>query len=316
MRAYQAIRTALILAMALTTSAANAQSKPFADVKLDDGSSVRLSILHDVIDVQTKYGKLAIPVSDIRRIEFGLHIPIETQIAINRNLKRLGSQLHKERESASAELLGAGHFAISSLRTASKGTDQEVALRAAAVLATLGETLPGRLLDLPDYDVVYTLDGTVRGKVIIASGIKATSPHFGEVTLQVAGIRSIIVRSTIVRSEIVVDAAKHGEAWLDTGVDVYGQIHVTASGTVDLWPQTPGQHVSGSPKGFTTAGKGGQFMAGALIGRIGESGKAFFIGDRYDGFVADEGRLYLQIVQNPWNGTSAGTYSVKVTTSK
>jgi hypothetical protein len=103
---------------------------------------------------------------------------------------------------------------------------------------------------------------------------------------------------------------------MDTGIDVHGKIHVTASGTVDLWPQTPGQHVSGSPNGFTTAGKGGQFMAGALIGRIGENGKAFFIGDRHDRFVSDEGRLYLQIVQNPWNGVSAGTYLVQVATSK
>jgi hypothetical protein len=87
----------------------------------------------------------------------------------------------------------------------------------------------------------------------------------------------------------------------------------TADGQVDLWPQGPGQYVCG-PKGYTTAGKGVSYMAGTLLGRIGENGKIFVMGERYDGTPGEEGRLYLHIVPSPWNNASSGTFQVHITT--
>src|SRR5262249_41740691 len=103
--------------------------------------------------------------------------------------------------------------------------------------------------------------------------------------------------------------------WFDTGITVDATLRVmlTSEGQVDLWPQGPGQYLA-SPKGFNTTGKGGMFLAGALIGRVGERGKAFVIGERYEGTSGEEGRLYLQIVASPWNNASAGTYRVRVRT--
>jgi hypothetical protein len=69
-----------------------------------------------------------------------------------------------------------------------------------------------------------------------------------------------------------------------------------------------------APKGYNTAGKGGQFMAGALVGRIGDNGKAFFIGDRYDAAVTEEGKLFLLIIPSPWNNASTGQYRVRIQT--
>jgi hypothetical protein len=69
-----------------------------------------------------------------------------------------------------------------------------------------------------------------------------------------------------------------------------------------------------APKGYNTAGKGGQFMAGALVAKIGEHGKAFFVGERYEGTANEDGRLYLHIVPSPWNNASTGTYRVRVQT--
>jgi hypothetical protein len=69
-----------------------------------------------------------------------------------------------------------------------------------------------------------------------------------------------------------------------------------------------------APKGYNTAGKGGQFMAGALIAKIGESGKAFYVGDRFEGAATEEGKLYLHIVPSPWNNASTGTYRVRIQT--
>src|SRR5207253_9579263 len=140
----------------------------------------------------------------------------------------------------------------------------------------------------------------------------------GEVSLKLSELRTMHMRNSGVKQELVVDAAKYGSSldqWLDSGIAVDGQqrIMVTSEGQVDLWPQGPGQYLA-APKGYNTAGKGGQFMAGALVGKIGEHGKAFYIGERYDGAANEEGKLYLQIVPSPWNNASAGQYRVRIQT--
>jgi hypothetical protein len=88
---------------------------------------------------------------------------------------------------------------------------------------------------------------------------------------------------------------------------------LTGDGQVDLWPMGPGQYLA-SPKGFNTPGKGGHFQAGALVGRVGETGKAFLIGERYEGTPGEEGKLYLQITPSPWNNASSGCYRVRINT--
>jgi len=130
-------------------------------------------------------------------------------------------------------------------------------------------------------------------------------------------------------TEVAVDAARYGSAhgqWCDTGYQIEGSggLVIAASGTVDIYPQTPGQYMS-SPAGYQGPGLAmrppprGQLNAaalrnypGALIGRIGEEGDPFYIGERYEGAPGQEGRLYLHIVPSPWNNASSGSYQVKV----
>jgi hypothetical protein len=116
--------------------------------------------------------------------------------------------------------------------------------------------------------------------------------------------------------EFVVDAGKFGsevDQWFDTGmvVDPSLRLCVNAEGQIDLWPQGPGQYMA-APKGFNTTGKGGNFLAGALVGRVGENGKSFLIGERYEGSPSEEGKLYLHIVPSPWNNASTGNFRVRV----
>ena len=51
---------------------------------------------------------------------------------------------------------------------------------------------------------------------------------------------------------------------------------------------------------------------GTLIGRVGEGGDTFLIGDRFDGPVDREGKLYLQIISSPYDNGATGSYQVKV----
>jgi hypothetical protein len=316
---YLAVCTVLTVANygAAQSSTPTSPRSSQAEVRFGDGSIVRMTILQDDLEVQTKYGKLNIPLAEVRRIEFGLHVPPEMNQQINQSIKRLASEVYKERDVASKDLMQVGHFAYPSLQKASKSGDSEVAYRAAGLIKQISERVSPELLKLRDEDVIHTAEFTVIGK-ITSDSLKAHSPHFGEVSLKLSELRTMHMRQHGGKQELIVDAGKHGSAldqWFDTGisVDTQQRLLITCDGQVDLWPQGPGQYLA-APKGYNTAGKGGQFMAGALVGKIGENGKAFFIGDRYEAAANEEGKLFLLIIPSPWNNASTGQYRVRIQT--
>lgn len=286
-----------------------------AEVRLTDGSVVRMTVLQESLEVQTKYGKLTVPVGDIRRIDFGLHLPEGVEERVARAVQRIGSDAYRQREDAARELVGLGAFAYPSLTRLARSSDLEVSQRAQAVLKRITETCSEEKLQVRPDDVIQTVEFPITGR-IVTPAIKVRSAHFGELALKLPDLRSIHLRDGSGETEVVVDAAKYGSAsdqWLDSGVraDPNLRLVLTSDGQVDLWPQGPGQYLTG-PKGYTTPGKGGAHMAGALLGKVGPAGKVFVVGDRYEGTPAEEGRLYFHIVPSPWNNASSGTYKVKV----
>ena len=83
-----------------------------------------------------------------------------------------------------------------------------------------------------------------------------------------------------------------------------------ASGQVDLWPQEPGGYLT-TPKGFGNV-RPPAFSAGSLVGKIGENGTPFLIGEKHDGKANASGKLYLHIIPSHWGNASTGAYEVKV----
>lgn len=298
--------------------AASKESAPrIAEVRFGDGSVVRMSLLQERLDVMTRYGKLSVPVADIRRIDFGLHVPENRCAQIQSAIKLLGSDTYRDREGATRDLLQVGHWACPALERASKSNDPETAQRAKQVLKQISDKTSPELMRLKEDDVVHTTEFAIVGR-IVSPTLKAQSPHFGDVSLKLSDLRAMHIRQQGNTGELLVDAAKYGcepDQWLDTGVtlDPSLRLVVVVHGQVDLWPQTPGQYVAG-PKGYNAVGKGTQFMAGSLIGRIGENGKPFVVGDRYEGSAGEEGKLFLHIVPSPWNAPSVGSFHVRIHT--
>lgn len=287
-----------------------------AEVRFGDGSLVRVTIMQDTLDVMTRYGKLTIPIQEIRRIDFGLHLPPGVDAKIDKSIKQLGSAAFKERDDAVKTLVYYGPMAMPFVQKASRSPELEVAHRATHVVKRISEKHPPEMLNLKEEDVIVTGEFPIVGRVMTES-IKAQSAHFGELNMKLSDLRTLFVRGSSVETEWVVDAAKHGstpDQWLDTGVvvDPTQRITLICDGQVDLWPQGPGQYMT-SPKGYTAAGKGGTFMAGAVVGKIGMHGKAFLIGERFEGAPSEEGKLYLHIVPSPWNNASSGNYRVRMT---
>jgi hypothetical protein len=313
-----AIALALPTAVAAQLPAVAKEPNPkIAEVRFADGSIVRMRLLQERLEVMTRYGQLSIPVADIRRIEFGLHMPGSLGTQINSSIKLLGSEVYRDREGATKDLLQAGHWACPSLQKASKSNDAETAQRARQLLKQITDKVSPDLLRVKEDDVIHAAEFTVVGRVLSPT-LKARSPHFGEVALKLCELRALHIRQQCNHGELFVDAAKYGcepNQWLDTAVIVDPSMHVVlvATGQVDLWPQTPAQYVA-SPKGYNAVGKGGPFMAGSLVGRIGETGKPFLVGERFEAPVGEEGKLYLHIVPSPWNSPSIGSFHVRIHT--
>jgi hypothetical protein len=305
------------LTAAQEPAAAKETPAKIAEVRFADGSVVRMNVLQDNLDVMTRYGKLSIPVTEIRRIEFGMHTPSALGEQINSSIKLLGSDVFRDRDEAAKGLLQAGHWACPSLQRAAKSPDAEIAQRANQILKQIGEKCSPELLRLKEDDVIHTNEFMVVGR-ILSPTLKAHSPHFGEVALKLSALRAMLVRQQCNNGELIVEASKYGcepGQWLDTGLSVDSSMRlvVVVHGQVDLWPQTPGQYVAG-PKGYNAVGKGGPYMAGSLIGRVGENGKPFLIGERFETPVSEEGKLYLHIVPSPWNSPSVGSFHVRIHT--
>jgi hypothetical protein len=312
---FSLLSLSLVLGLSQAQEKQQAAKAVQAEVRLSDGSLVRMTILQESLDVLTKYGKLTIPMGDIRRIDFGLHLPDGVGPQITEAIKLMGSEVYKQREDAAKELVGLGPLAYPSVQKAAGSTDLEVAQRAAAVLKRIADKVPPENLRTKLEDHIQAQEFPVTGR-IITPAIKVKSVHFGELSLKLSDLRSLHLRTGSADTEVTVDAAKHGSAsdqWLDTGmlVDPSLRLVMHASGQVDLWPQGPGQYLA-SPKGYSTPGKGGVFMAGSLLGRIGESGKAFLVGERFEGTPTEQGKVYLHIVPSPWNNASTGSYRVKL----
>lgn len=293
------------------------ESPRMAEVRFADGSVVRMNIMQESIEITTKYGKLQVPTDDIRRIDMGLHIPPGIEQQIESAIRNLSSESFKQREDATKDLIQAGHWAIPALQKAVGSPELETSKRAQSLLHRVAEKTPPEILKIRADDTIQTRDFPIVGR-IASPTIKAHSPLFGEQLLKLSDLRSLQLRGQRGDSEIAIEAAKHGSSldqWLDSGITVDSQLRltITSEGQVDLWPQTPGQYVA-HPRGYNTPGKGGAYLAGALVGKIGESGRTFMIGDRFESIPTDEGKLYLQIIPSPWNNASSGTYRIRVST--
>jgi predicted RNA-binding Zn ribbon-like protein len=160
------------------------------EVRFHDGSTLKLAVREEKIELQTAYGKLQIPVTEISHIEFGMRLPKETMEKIQMSIDALNSEQPKDREKAEADLLAQREKALPQLIQASKQPNKEFAKRAKEVLEKLREKLPEDLGNVTSQDVVHTEDSKFTGHVL-TSEIKVLTTQFGERQLKVADLHSL-----------------------------------------------------------------------------------------------------------------------------
>jgi hypothetical protein len=223
-------RAALAALAALIALSAAAQDKPAgppgpgpgaAEVvaRLRDGTVVRKALLRDGVVVATRFGKLTVPAAEIRRIEFGRHLPAGAAREVEGLVRQLGSDDYQRREAAGKRLVALGPRAYPALQAASGSPDKEVAAHARAAAEQVRREVPAEELSVPEQDVVYTRDCVLAGR-IEGEALQARSASLGELSLRLAELRSLH-SAAVDRAEVAVEAAPFGAGagkWADSGV--------------------------------------------------------------------------------------------------
>lgn len=167
------------------------ESKPITEVQVDvrftDGSMLKLAIREDRLDFMTPYGKLYIPVADIKRIEFGLRVPDDVAKRIDSAIADLGNKQYRRRDEAGKILLGLREKAYPAVVNATKHADMEIANRAEELVKKFKESVPAELLQVREHDLIHTENSKIAGR-FEAVTLRANTIQFGEVQLRLADV--------------------------------------------------------------------------------------------------------------------------------
>jgi hypothetical protein len=301
---------------------ARADDRPSLDVEVrfTDASAVRMVLLQDTLEIVTRYGTLTVPTADIRRVEFGVHLTDDVERRIADAVRRLGNDAAGDRDEAIKHLVKLGHQAYPALQRAQQNPDPEVARRAEEAMTRIRAVVAADLLRPRVNDRIETTQFLVVGR-IVSPTVKLRSAYFGVREVRITDLVSIRFLAGGGTFEVNIDAAKYANSqqWLETDIEVYEgtRLVIAATGQVDLMQDGTGQYVSG-PGGYkgqampwaNGAAAGGK-APGTLLGRIGETGDSFVIGEHYKGKASRDGKLFLQIVASPWGNGPAGSYHVR-----
>ncbi len=299
-----------------------------------NGSKIRVVIQTQKLEIAGMYGKMTVPIEDVLAIEFGLHYPEGTIEKVDAAIKDLSSGDYRVRETAAKALVNLGPYAYPAVLCATKGNESEATARAKDIVGKIQAKHAKKDLKTSTDDRVITPTQTLVGRILTPS-VKTNGEYFGEMEHKVANMRTVrAIMKAGADMDVAVDAGKYanGSQWLDTSYQVDGKstIVITAKGLVDQWPQQPGQYMCG-PGGqgggrvfqgggfqgnpgmnIRLGGNANQLYGGMLIGRIGEDGQPFLVGDRCEIKAESEGKLFLQIGPSPWNCATSGKYDVKI----
>ena len=273
--------------------------------------------------VQTAYGSLVIPVSEITRVRFASVQKKEFVEKVRGLVKQLGHEEFDLREQAMEELRQLGAASLDVLKEAQQaGEDEEIRSRLEKLVGEFEEdeeepeedeihTVPIK----GDEDEVVTMQFTVKGRVLEESFEVTT--RYAQLTFHRDDIISIVFQEPLVSKRTVqvpgTAIAATASKWVDTKVELEkGESYeIAATGTMQLQRY----NVPCGPEGTSNAPtRFENFPAGALVGRIGAKGKAFLVGASFKGKAPEKGNLFLAVALRTSNPT--GSYEAEIETEE
>src|SRR5579863_3792024 len=272
---------------------------------LMEGSVVTGRLSTDTVTVETAFGKLEIPVANIVSFTPGLDSHPEEAKRIGRLIQQLGSNGAAERDAAQRALTDMGKSIQPELARYAQDDDTERRSRIQKILAELEESEDDDELDplaakpWLAQDSLETTLFTVVGKI---------SPQMFELQTQFGPLK------------VAIGDIRRGERELDLKPEVKKQLFVTGENLIQLTMQTSGVRIGRGDKvqitadgrltmtpwgnnAFSTPEGSEQFQwylpnqiaGGALVARIGTTGKVFKVGSKHSFTATRAGILYFGI---------------------
>jgi hypothetical protein len=288
---------------------------------LRDGSKVAGFPAFDVLHVETRYGLLKVPATEILSLRFVPRIGNELETEVRRQIERLGSDDFDVREDATDRLRKIGLPALTQVRKAASSEDEETRNRAELLLADIQTKLAESVKDdgdiapaAGDDDEVLSRRFRIKGRV--QEEKYRVTTRYGELEFDVADLIGIDFRvEGKDAASLTVSATRTApNAWVSTRTTVVkGQrLRITAAGSM----QVADYNLTVGPAGTTRYGTGtfGSFPMLALVGQIGKNGKPFLIGASYRGKASAAGTLFIGVVPFRRNLEATGAYKVKIET--
>lgn len=167
------------------------------ELSLLDGSTVKVTLRDERLELRTAFGTLHVPASQVQSIEFGRRIPPAVAKKAEAAALNLGSTEYPARQAAMAELQALGERAYPALLRAEASPDKEVARRAKELLTRLREAAPTGDLERPEDDVIQTHGMRLVGR-LTAETLRVSTFAFGEQKVLLADVRSLGMAGTAV----------------------------------------------------------------------------------------------------------------------
>lgn len=293
---------------------------------LMEGSVVSGDLSVAAITVETEFGTLEVPVEKIVSFRPGLESHPQERRRIGMLVLQLGSQTPKERDEAQKALLDIGPPIREMLEEHRNDDDAERQTRIEKILADLEELASeddlgfGDEPPLIDEDTVETTRFTVVGRISPESFTVKTK--FGDLNVALRDIRLVERESDTrpeIRKSLDVDGTNLAQFnFKSSGVRVErgDVVNITADGKLVMTPWGNNQ--------FSTPEGGANFQwyipnqipGGALIAKVGSSGKEFKVGVKHTFTVTRPGVLYFAIAMAPQFAQQGynfpGEYNVKL----
>ncbi len=195
---------------------------PEIDVRFIDGSTLKVKLLDETVDLVTKHGTLKIATTDIKKIDFATRIPADVSEKIRVAVLALGSPEHAVRVKAAADLKGFGPRAYAAILKASQHEDPEVAQRAEDLLDHLRAKYSEAQLEVREKDVVHTDDSKIAGHLSIPH-FRIGTFQFGELKLRIADARSF--GDAPDEDDLLAANAQPAPAYMVTYANQFGKTH-------------------------------------------------------------------------------------------
>src|ERR1043165_2968510 len=169
--------------------AAKSKAEREVEVRFVDGSTMKLQLRDERIELETEYGRLLIPATEVKRIDFGLRMPDETRKRIAAAIHELGDGDFRKRDAAEKYLVSMKAKAFPAL-SQTKTKDAEMERRIEQVLEKIREDSPAEDLEVPPHDIVHTASSRIAGRIKVETFRVVTLP-FGEQAVKLADMRTL-----------------------------------------------------------------------------------------------------------------------------